>query len=83
MASFLISQSVSTIIDEPVAVIVNKTTESRYLIKQITQIAELSVVTPEQSKYIKPADMAKPRMIPQGDPDLFAYLNELLRIIKP
>ena len=41
------------------------------------------MVTPEPSKHIKPVDMAILSMIPQGDPDLTAYLNELLRTDKP
>ena len=40
-------------------------------------------MTPEQSKHIKPVDMAILSMIPQGDPDLTAYLKELLRKNKP
>ena len=40
------------------------------------------MVTPEQSKHTKPVDMAILSMIPQGDPDLTAYLNELLRTSK-
>ena len=59
------------------------TTESPYLIKKHTQIAEFSVVTPKQSKHIKPVDMAIQSMIPQGDPDLIADLNELLGNNKP
>ena len=59
------------------------TTESPYHNKKHTQIAEYSVVTPEQSKLIKPVDMAILSMIPQGDPDLTAYLSELLRTKKP
>ena len=78
-ASVPISDSMSTITDKRIAVRVSNTTESPYLIKKHTQIAELSVVTPEQSKDIKPVDMAILSMIPQGDPDLTAYLNELLR----
>ena len=73
----------STIIDKQIAVRVTNTTESPYLIKKHTEIAEFSVVTPEQSKHIKPVDMAILSMIPQGDPDLTAYLNELLRTNKP
>ena len=38
---------------------------------------------PEQSKHIKPVDIAILSIIPQGDPDLTAYLNELLRTNKP
>ena len=82
-ANLLISHSMSTNIDKRIAVRVTKTTESPYPIKKHTQIAEISVVTPEQSKHIKPVDMAILSMIPQGDPDLTAYLNELLRTNKP
>ena len=78
-ASLLIFHSMSTIIDKRIAVRVTNTRESPYLIKKHTQIAEFSVVTPEQSKHIKPVDMANLSVIPQGDPDLTAYLNELLR----
>ena len=81
-ASLLISHSMSTIIDKIIAVKMTNTTESPYLIKKHTEIAEFSVVTPEQSKHIKPVDMAILSMIPQGDPDLTAYLNELLRTNK-
>ena len=82
-ASLLISHSMSTIIDKRIAVRVTNTTESPYLIKKHTKIAEFSVVTPEQSKHIRPVDMAILSMIPQDDPDLTAYLNELLRTNKP
>ena len=82
-ANLLISHSMSTIIDKRIAVRVTNTTESPYLIKKHTQIAKFSVVTPEQSKHIKPVDMAILSMIPQDDPDLTAYLNELLRTSKP
>ena len=82
-ANMLISLSMSTIIDKRIAVRVTNLTKSPYLFKKHTQIAEFSVVTPEQSKHIKPVDMAILSMIPQDDPDLTAYLNELLRSSKP
>ena len=73
----------STTIDKRITVRVTNTRESSYLVKKNTQIAEFSVVTPEQSKHIQPVDMAILIMIPQGDPDLTVYLNELLRANKP
>ena len=73
----------STIIDRKTAVRVTNTTESPYTINRNTQIVEFSVVTPEQSKFIKPVDTAIPSMIPEGDPDLVTYLTELLRTNKP
>ena len=82
-ASLLICHSMSTIIDKRKAVRVTNTTESPYLIKKHTQIAEFSLVTPKPSKLIKPVDMAILIMIPQDDPDLTAYLNELLGTNEP
>ena len=73
----------STIIDKRIAVRVTNTTDSPYLIKKHTQIADFSVATPEQfNKHIKPVDMTILSMIPEGDPDLTAYLNELPRTNK-
>ena len=82
-ANLLISHSMSTIVDKGIAARVTNTTESPYFIKKHTQIAEFSVVAPEQSKHIKPVDMAILSMIPQDDLDLTAYLNELVRTSKP
>ena len=72
-----------TIIDKRIAVRVANTMESRFLIKNNTQIAEFSVVTLEQPKHIKPVDMAIVSLISQGDPDVTAFLNEFLRTNKP
>ena len=82
-ASLIISHSMPTIIDRKIAVRVTNTTELLYTINKNTQIAEFSVVTPEQFKFIKPVDMAILSMIPVGDPDLVTYLTELLRTNKP
>ena len=68
-ASLLISHSISTIIDKRIAFRVTNSTESPYLIRKHTQTAEFSVVTPEQSKNIKPVDKAILSMIPRSDPD--------------
>ena len=82
-ASLLIPHSTSTIIDKRIAVRVTNTTESPDFIRKHTEIVEFSLVTPEQSKHIKPVEMAILSMIPQGDADLTAYLDELLRTNKP
>ena len=82
-ASLIISHSMSTIIDRKIAVRVTSTTESPYTINKNTQIADFSVVTPEQSKFLKPVDTAILSVIPEGDPDLVTYLTELLTTNKP
>ena len=81
-ASLIMSHSMSTISDRKMAVRVTHTTESPYTIDKNIQSAEISVVTPEQSKFIKPVDMAILSMIPESDPDLITYLAELLRTNK-
>ena len=82
-ASLIISHSISTINDRKIAVRVTNTTESPYTINKNTQIAEFSVVPPEQSKFIKPVDTAILIMIPEGDPDMVTYRTELLRTNEP
>ena len=81
-ASLIISHSMSTIIDRKIAVRVTNTTESPYTINKNTQIAEFFLLTPEQSKFIKPVHTAIVSMISEGDPDLVTYLTELLRTNK-
>ena len=78
-ASLIISHSNSTVFDRKVPVRVTNTTESPYTIKKDTQIGDFSVVTPEQSKFITPVDMAILSMLPKGDPELITYLTEQLR----
>ena len=69
----------SKIIHNKVAVRVNNTTESHYLIKTSTQTATFSVVTSEQSNFIKPVDTEPPKLCV---PELTTYLNELHRVNK-
>ena len=78
-ASLLISHSISTRFDKNIAVRVTNRTESLYTINKNTQIADFSVVTPEQSKFFKTVDTAILNMIPEGDPDLTTYSIELLK----
>ena len=81
--SLIISHSISTNIYRKIAVRVTNTTELPYTVNKNTQLADFSVVTPEQSKFIKPVDTAVLSMVPESDPDLITYLTELLRTIKP
>ena len=65
LASLIISHSISTINTKSIAVRVTNTTESPNSIKKNTQIAEFSVVTPEQSKFTELVDTANLSMVPQ------------------
>ena len=74
--SLIMSHSISTIIDRNVAVRVTNTMESLYTINKNREIADFSVVTPEQSKFFKPVDTAILSKIPEGEGDLITYLTE-------
>ena len=82
-ASPLISRSISTKFHKKIAIKVSNAIESAYSLKKNTQIAHFSVVTPEQSTFIKPLDTPFLNMTPDGDPDLKTYLTEKLRTNKP
>ena len=56
--------------------------ESPHQIQTNTKIAEVSVLSPEQSKFIKPVDTASLGMFTEGDPDLNTYLSILLGLNK-
>ena len=57
--------------------------ESPYTINKNTQTADFSVVTTEQSKFIKPVDTANLNMNREGDPNLTTHSTELLRTNEP
>ena len=82
-ACLLLSHPMWRLIDKKVAVEVTNTTESPLSLKRKTQIGEFSVVTPEQSKSIKPVDTAILSMIPGSDPELNTYFKEILKTNKP
>ena len=78
-ATLLISHSMSTVTNKEVPIRVTNTSESPDTLKKNTQIAHFAVLTPEQSKFIKPVDTAVLQMLPSDDLDLTTYLNELLK----
>ena len=82
-ASLLMSHSISTIIDKKTAIRITNTAERPYLNKKNSQIAKFSVITPEQSKIIRPVDTAILSMIPEGDLYLTTSLSKLLRTNQP
>ena len=82
-ASLIFSHAMSTITDKTVAVNVTSAIETLYTIMKNTQTAHFSVVTAEQSKFIRTAEKAVLSMIPSGGPDLSTQLNELPRTKRP
>ena len=81
--SLLISPSISTIKDNKIAIGITNTTESPNLIQKNLQLADFSVATPEQTKFIKPVDTAILSMIPEADPDMTTYFSKLFKTSTP
>ena len=77
-SSFLIPPTMSTLFDTKLFRLTNSK-ESPYLIKKNRHVPENSVVTQEQSKFIKPVQTAIFSMILEEDPDLTTSLKKLLK----
>ena len=73
----------STIIEKQVAVRVTELIESLHTLRKKPEIAEVSVVTPKQSKSIKPVNTAILSKTPEIHPDPTTYLIQLLKTSKP
>ena len=82
-ASLLIFHSMSTMIDRKVAAMVTNAIYSPFLIEGNTSIADFSVATPEQPKFIKAVDTAILSIIPECVIYLTTHLNDLLRTNTP
>ena len=81
-ASLIKSCSILTIFDKKIAVTVTNKTESPFSVNKNTQIADFSVVFPEQSMFIKPVDTEIVSMFPKDEPDLATYFTNLLNTNK-
>ena len=57
--------------------------ESPYMLERDGQIAEFSLVIPEQSKFVKTLNTATLSFTPNSDPHLITYLNGLFRTNQP
>ena len=80
--SLFVSNLITTIIGTNIALRVTNKTESPYTIMKNTQVADFSVVTPEQTKFIKPVDTTILNLILEVDPDVTCNLNELIKTNK-
>ena len=72
----------STIIAKRVKVRKTNTPERTYTIRKNTHVAAFSVLTPEQSKFTRPVDMAVLKMTPGRDAELTTNRHEVLEINK-
>ena len=81
-ATLLVSHSMSAITNKEIPIRVTNVGETPYTLKRNTQVAEFTILTPEQSKFVKPVDTAILQMLPYDDQSLSLYLNEFLRTDK-
>ena len=72
-ATLLISHSMSTITENEVPIRVTNVGETPYTLKKNTQVADFAILTPEQSKFIKPVDTAILQMLPKDEQDFSLY----------
>ena len=67
-----------------VSVHLNNSTDSPYTLRRGTQVANLTVLTPEQMKYVKPIDPVTTWHLLQDNPENAAYYaSSLIKSTKP
>ena len=60
---------------------INNFQDHRYTLKKATHVANFSILTPEQMKYIQPVDPATIRyLLGNNHHDALQYVNGLLKI---
>ena len=78
-ATLLVSHSMSAMTNGEIPIRVTNVGETPYTLKRNTQIAEFSILTPEQSKFVKPVDTAILQVLPYDDQSLSSLSQRITK----
>ena len=68
--------------DKKVAIKIANTTEFPYTLAADTKVAELQILKPEETKMIRPVDIAALNLLTEHD-DVVTYINALMQVERP
>ena len=74
--------AITTARDKKVAIKIANTTDFPYTIPRDTKIAELQILKPEETKMIRPVDIAALNLLTEHD-DVVMYINALMQVERP
>ena len=81
-AKLIVVHAITTARDKRVAIKIANTTDFPYTITPHTKLAELQILKPEETKSIRPVDLAALNLLTEHD-DVVAYVNALMQMDSP
>ena len=81
-SKLMVAPAITTARGKKVAIKVANTTDCPYTIAADTKIAELQILKPEETKMIRPVDIAALNLLTEHD-DVVAYINALMQVERP
>ena len=77
-AKVIVAPAITTARDKKVPIKIANTTDFPYTIATDTKIAELQILNPEETKMIRPVDIAATNLLTEHD-DVVTYINALMQ----
>ena len=81
-AKVIVAPAIATARDKKVPIKIANTTDFPYTIATDTKIAELQILKPEETKMIRPVDIAALNLLTEHD-DVVTYNNALMQVKRP
>ena len=81
-SKLMVAPAKTTTRDKKVAIKIANTTDFPYTIATDTKIAELQILKPEETKMIRPVDIAALNLLIEHD-DVVTYINALMKVERP
>ena len=81
-AKLIVAPAIATVRDKKVPIKIANTTDFPYTIATDTKVAELQNLKPEETKMIRPVDIAALNLLIEHD-DVVTYINALMQVEKP
>ena len=78
-SKLMVAPAITTARDKNVAIKITNTTDFPYTIATDTKIAELQFLKPEETKMIRPVNIAALNLLTELD-DVVTYINELMQV---
>ena len=81
-AKLIVAPAITTARDKKVPIKIANTTDFPYKIATDTKVAELQILKPEETKMIRPVDIAAVNLLTEHD-DVVTYINALMQVKQP
>ena len=81
-AKVIVAPAITTASDEKAPIKIANTTDFAYTIATDTKMAQLQILKPEETKMIRPVDIAALNLLTEHD-DVVTYINALMQVERP